>query len=269
MTLGYSIAPSQSFCYSSDQDVDALVHKLNSLRLLGFGAFQLQFQNVSYDEWHCSIDRLAFGTGPAAAAKAQARLVAKVQERLIAGHPELAPLSVVPTESHQQGASAYRTALAAKLPAAVQVAWTGVGVIPAKITAGQTADTAALFRHPLVTMDNYPVNDSTPDRLYLGPYLGRDPQVATRSAVLLTSGMQQPAASRIALATAADFGWNPTGYQPNASWQYALRALAASTLPTAAPDADSGPALAALTALAGNSSSSPLSPRSPATWPRC
>ncbi len=261
VTLGYAIAPNQSFCYSSASDLDALVGKLNALRLLGFGAFQLQFQDVSYQEWHCAGDKLAYGTGPAAAAKAQARLAAKVQDRLIAGHPELAPLSVVPTEYHQQGASAYRTALAAALPTPVQVAWTGVGVIPAKITAGQTADTAALFGHPLVTMDNYPVNDSTPDRLYLGPYTGRDPALATGSAMLLTSGMRQPAASRIALATAADFGWNPAGYQPDASWQYALRSLAATVPGATGPDAGSGPALAALTALAGNSSSSPLAPR--------
>ncbi|WP_051969546.1 beta-N-acetylglucosaminidase domain-containing protein [Kitasatospora azatica] len=257
VTLGYAIAPSQTFCYSSRADQDALIAKLDRLRELGFAAFQLRFDNVSYDEWHCGGDRRAYGTGPAAAAKAQAQLAVAVQTRLIDRHAELTALSVVPTEFHQQGATPYRKALAGALPPAVQLAWSGVGVLPGKITAGQTADTATLFDHPLVTMDNYPVNDSTPDRLYLGPYTGRDPEVARRSAMLLTSGMRQAAASRIPLATAADFAWNPTGYQSDASWQYALRTLAADATPGTATDA--GPALAALTALAGNSSSSPLS----------
>ncbi|MEV7782670.1 beta-N-acetylglucosaminidase domain-containing protein [Kitasatospora sp. NPDC088351] len=256
VTLGYSIDPGQSFCYSSGRDADALVAKLDGLRKLGFTAFQLQFLDVSYDEWHCGDDRSRYGTGPAAAAKAQAELVAKVQDRLIAKNPGLAPLTVVPTEYHQQGTTPYRKALAAALPAGVQVAWSGVGVIPEKITGAQAAETGDLYGHPLVTMDNYPVNDATPDRLFLGAYTGRDPGVATRSAAMLTGAMRQPVASRIALATAGDFAWNPSGYKPDESWQAALRSLAGPTGGGATP---AGAALAAVTALAGNSSSSPLS----------
>ncbi|MFJ2192483.1 beta-N-acetylglucosaminidase domain-containing protein [Kitasatospora sp. NPDC087861] len=256
VTLGYAIDPGQSLCFSSGKDVDALVAKLDGLRKLGFTAFQLQFLDVSYDEWHCGDDRDEYGTGPAAAAKAQAELVRKVQDRLIAKNPGLAPLSVVPTEYHQQGATPYRKALAAALPDGVQVAWSGVGVIPEKITGAQAADTGALYGHPLVTMDNYPVNDASPDRLFLGAYTGREPELATRSAVMLTGAMQQPVASRIALATAGDFAWNPTGYKPEDSWQAAVRSLAG---PTGAGSTPAGSALSAVTALAGNSSSSPLS----------
>lgn len=256
VTLGYAVDPGQSFCFSSGKDVDALVAKLDGLRALGFSAFQLQFLDVSYDEWHCSDDRSTYGTGPAAAAKAQAALAAKVQDRLISKNPGLAPLSIVPTEYHQSGSTPYRKALADALPAGVQVAWSGVGVIPEKITGAQASDTAGLYGHPLVTMDNYPVNDANPDRLYLGAYTGRDPEVASRSAVMLTGAMQQPVASRIALSTAGDFAWNPAAYKPDESWQAALRTMAG---PTGASATPAGSALAAVTALAGNSSSSPLS----------
>ncbi|MEU8922333.1 beta-N-acetylglucosaminidase domain-containing protein [Kitasatospora sp. NPDC048545] len=256
VALGYAIDPGQSLCFSSGKDVDALVAKLDGLRKIGFTAFQLQFLDVSYDEWHCDDDRDEYGTGPAAAAKAQAELVKTVQDRLIAKNPGLAPLSVVPTEYHQQGATPYRKALAAALPAGVQVAWSGVGVIPEKITAAQASDTADLYGHPLVTMDNYPVNDANPDRLFLGAYTGRDPGVATRSAVMLTGAMQQPVASRIAISTAGDFAWNPVGYKSDESWQAAVRSLAG---PTGAGATPAGTALPAVTALAGNSTSSPLS----------
>ncbi|NEE57561.1 hypothetical protein G3M55_75065, partial [Streptomyces sp. SID8455] len=74
-------------------------------------------------------------------------------------HPGGAPLSVLPTEFYQDGATDYRTALAAELDDRVQVAWTGVGVVPKKITGRELAGARAAFRHPLVTMDNYPVND--------------------------------------------------------------------------------------------------------------
>ncbi|WP_282202793.1 beta-N-acetylglucosaminidase domain-containing protein [Kitasatospora fiedleri] len=247
VTVAYSVAPGQSFCFSSGKDVDALVAKLDGLRRLGVRAFQLDFLNVSYDEWHCGADRRKFGTGPVAAAKAQSGLIAAVQERLVAGHRELAPLSVVPTEYLKQGSTPYRAALAAGLPGAVQVAWSGGSAIPKQVTGEQIGATAGLFGRRLVTMDNYPVNDSAPDRLFLGGYDGRDPEVARRSAVLLTSAMSQPVASRIPLATAADFGWQPDGYRPDRSLAGALRLLTA------------GPAQrAAAAALAGNSASSPL-----------
>ncbi|KDN82600.1 beta-N-acetylglucosaminidase domain-containing protein [Kitasatospora cheerisanensis] len=247
VTAAYSVAPGQSFCFSSGKDLDALVGKLDALRRTGFRAFQLDFVNVSYDEWHCGADRRKFGTGPVAAAKAQAAVVAAVQKRLMAPHPELAPLSVVPTEYQKQGSTPYRSALAAALPAEVQVVWSGGAVIAKQVTGTQLADTAGLFRRPLVTLDNYPVNDSAPDRLFLAGYGGREAEVAQRSAVLLTSAMSQPVASRIPLATAADFGWQPAGYQPEQSLSSALRLLTA------------GPAQqAAVAALAGNSASSPL-----------
>lgn len=248
VTLAYAIDPSESFCFSSGEDVDALVAKLDSLRQLGFQAFQLQFLGVSYNEWHCDDDHDKYGDGPVAAAKAQAALVAKVQERLIAKHPELAPLSVMPTEYQKQGATPYRSTLASALPQGVQVVWSGGSAMADKVTSSQISDTAGLFGRPLITLDNYPANDSTPERLFLGGYTGRDPDVAQRSAVLLTSAMNQPYVSRIPLATAADFAWKPNGYQPVNSWQAALRSLAGGD-PTR---------LAAFTALAGNSSSSRL-----------
>ncbi|MFJ8046268.1 beta-N-acetylglucosaminidase domain-containing protein [Kitasatospora sp. NPDC096147] len=244
VTLGYSIDPGQSFCYSSGKDVDALLAKLAGLRELGFEAFQLEFLDVSFDEWHCGTDRRGFGTGPEAAAKAQAALVGKVRERLTKGK---LPLTVVPTDYQKAAVSPYRRALTAALPQDVQVAWSGGAVIPAKVSGAATAEAARAAGRPLVTLDGYPANDSAPERLFLGAYQGREAGVASGSAVLLTAAMEQPVASRVPLATAADFGWNPGGYQPAESWRAALRPLAGT------PEG-----LAALTALAGHSSSSVL-----------
>ncbi|MFF4651366.1 beta-N-acetylglucosaminidase domain-containing protein [Streptomyces sp. NPDC001380] len=251
---GYALAPGQSLCYTSDDDVRALVAKLESLWGLGFRSFQLQFPDVSYDEWHCRADRSAYGTGPEAAARAQGRLVRRVLDGLAAVHggQGAAPLTVMPTEYHQVGATPYRRALAKELPPSVQVAWTGVGVVPRRIGADQLRGTAAVLAHPLVTMDNYPVNDWSEDRLYLGPYTGREAGVATGSAALLVNAMEQPVASRIALSTAADYAWNPVGYDPAASWRGALRTLA---------DGSGAAAGEALRTLAANSASSPLDGR--------
>ncbi|MFF3289604.1 beta-N-acetylglucosaminidase domain-containing protein [Streptomyces sp. NPDC003023] len=250
VTLAWAVAPAQSMCLADAGDVKALTRKIDAMWALGFRSFQLQFQDVSYSEWHCSKDEETFGSGPEAAAEAHARVAGQVARHLAERHPEAEPLSVMPTEFYQEGATDYRSALAEQLDGTVRVAWTGVGVVPRTITGRELAGARDAFEHPLVTMDNYPVNDYAQDRLFLGPYTGREPAVATGSAALLTNAMEQAAASRIPLFTAADYAWNPKGYRPQESWRAALDDLAGG-------DAE---ALEALRALAGNDASSILDP---------
>ncbi len=248
VTLGWAVAPGQAMCLSSADDLRALRRKVDAMWALGVRSFQLQFQDVSYSEWHCAADAETFGTGPQAAAKAQAGVANALARHLAERHPGAAPLSLMPTEFYQDGATAYRSALAAALNDRVEVAWTGVGVVPRTITGGELSAAREAFGHPLVTMDNYPVNDYAQDRIFLGPYTGREPAVATGSAALLANAMEQPLASRIPLFTAADYAWNPRDYRPAQSWEAAIDDLAGGD-PTAR---------AALRTLAGNAASSLL-----------
>ncbi|WP_431044439.1 beta-N-acetylglucosaminidase domain-containing protein [Streptomyces sp. P1-3] len=264
VTMAWAVAPDQNFCFSSDKDVKALTRKIDAMWALGMRGFQLQFQDISYTEWHCLNDRSVYGSGPRAAAEAQARVANVVAAHLADRYAGAAPLSLLPTEYYQDGATDFRRALAERLDDRVEVAWTGVGVVPRTITGGELAGAREAFGHPLLTMDNYPVNDYAQDRIFLGPYTGRDPAVATGSTALLANAMEQPKVSRIPLFTAADFAWNPRGYRPHASWLAAIDDLAG-------PDEGTR---AALRALAGNDASSVLSdkesaylaPRIDALW---
>lgn len=261
VTLGWAVSPGQGLCFSSEEDRRALLRKLDAMRALGFSAFQLRFEDVSYSEWHCDQDARTYGSGPRAAARAQAELANAAARHLSERHPDVEPLSVMPTEFYQDGATAYRSALAEKLSPDVQVAWTGVGVVPRTITGGELAAARSAFQqHPLVTMDNYPVNDYAQDRVFLGPYRGREPAVAAGSAALLTNAMKQPTASRIPLFTAADYAWNPKDYDPQKSWHAAIDSVSA---PSGGQGGSAGRAnaretRAAVHALAGNDASSVL-----------
>ncbi|MDX3849291.1 beta-N-acetylglucosaminidase domain-containing protein [Streptomyces sp. AK02-01A] len=248
VTLAWAVAPAQAMCMASDKDLRDLTRKIDAMWALGVRAVQLQFQDVSYSEWHCRLDEETFGSGPEAAAKAQARVANAVAAHLADRHAGAEPLTVMPTEYYQDGVTDYREALADALDQRVQVAWTGVGVVPRTITGRELAGARAAFGHPLVTMDNYPVNDYEQSRIFLGPYTGREPAVAAGSVALLANAMEQPSASRIPLFTAADYAWNPRGYRPRESWQAAIDDLAGK---------DTG-AREALRALAGNDASSIL-----------
>ncbi|MFD6337513.1 beta-N-acetylglucosaminidase domain-containing protein [Streptomyces sp. NPDC060131] len=250
VTLAWAVSPAQSMCMTSDADLKALIRKIDAMWALGVRAFQLQFQDVSYSEWHCGQDAETFGSGPGAAAEAQTRVANAVAGHLADRYGGAEPLTVMPTEYYQDGATDYRTALADALDARVRVAWTGVGVVPRTITGRELMGARAAFRHPLVTMDNYPVNDYEQGRLFLGPYTGRQPAVASGSVGLLANAMEQASASRIPLFTAADYAWNPRGYQPQESWRAAIDDLAG----------EDEEAREALGVLAGNDASSILSP---------
>ncbi|WP_344296344.1 beta-N-acetylhexosaminidase family protein, partial [Streptomyces synnematoformans] len=255
VTLAWAVAPGQNFCFSSARDRKDLLAKADAMWALGVRAFQLQFHDVSYSEWACEEDADEYGSGPEAAARAQAETANALAAHLSRRHPGAAPLSLLPTEYYQDGATDYRSALAGELDERVEVAWSGVGAVPKEISGGQLRGAQAAFGgHPLVTQDNYPVNDYARDRIFLGPYDGRDPAVAAGSAGLLAGAMEQPAASRVPLFTVADYAWNPRAYDPDAAWRAAVRDLAAD-----APDPEA--AGAALAALAGNSASSELGAR--------
>ena len=59
--------------------------------------------------------------------------------------------------------------------------------------------------------------------LHIGPYRGRDPHLWRASTGIVANGMELFEASRIPFATIADYLRDPEGYDPEASWQRAMR----------------------------------------------
>ncbi|WP_205304214.1 beta-N-acetylglucosaminidase domain-containing protein [Nonomuraea montanisoli] len=105
--------------------------------------------------------------------------------------------------------------------------------------------------------DNFPVNDFDFTRVFLGPLTGRDTRLdAVPPAGMTANPMVHAAASRLALATVADYAWQPAAYDPARSHERAVRLVpgAAELAPLVEacsswpPSADQSPALSALCA---------------------
>jgi hyaluronoglucosaminidase len=104
----------------------------------------------------------------------------------------------------------------------VQLLWSGPGPVNSRLTAGTAADfTGHVGRTPWLC-DNYPDNRFAPRKLFLGPYQGRDPELAQHLSGVTAVPMQQALASQVPLATVADFLWDPEGYDPETAWERAL-----------------------------------------------
>ncbi|MGW0945672.1 beta-N-acetylglucosaminidase domain-containing protein [Streptomyces sp. NPDC002623] len=222
----YALSPGLSVCYSSDADVAALVRKFASLYDIGVRSFAIPLDDISYTKWNCPADEERFGSGGGAAGAAQAELLNRVWHDFSAGRTGLQPLEMVPTEYSDLADTPYKKALREQLDPDVVVEWTGVGVIAPTVTAAQLRQARTVYGHPILLWDNYPVNDYVTSRLLLGPYTGREADVAREAVGVTANPMVQGEASRLALFTSAAYLWNPDGYDPRAAFLASVDDLA-------------------------------------------
>ncbi|HEX6445174.1 MAG TPA: beta-N-acetylglucosaminidase domain-containing protein, partial [Streptosporangiales bacterium] len=241
----YAISPGLSVCYSSDADEQALVAKLQSIWDIGVRSFAIPLDDISYTNWNCDQDQARFGTGGGAAGQAQAYLLNRVQHDFVDTHTGANRLEMVPTEYSNVSDSPYKTAIREQLDKKIIVEWTGVGVVPATITAQQSKQAEDVFGHDILIWDNFPVNDYTPNRLLLGPYTGREAGVLDHVVGVTANPMIEAEPSKISEFTSGAFLWNPGGYDADTAWLAALHYLG-------------GPAWQALKVFAENNHSSIL-----------
>ncbi|QNP74622.1 beta-N-acetylglucosaminidase domain-containing protein [Streptomyces roseirectus] len=222
----YALSPGLSVCYSSPDDIAALVRKFASLYDIGVRSFAIPLDDISYTKWNCAADEARFGTGGGAAGTAQSYLLNEAWAAFSEGRPGLGPLEMVPTEYSDLADSPYKTALREHLGEDVVVEWTGTATIPPVITTAQVEQARQVYGHPVLVWDNYPVNDYVTTRLLLGPYTGREPGVATAAVGVTANPMVQAEASKLALFTSAAYLWNPHAYDPRKAFLASVRDLA-------------------------------------------
>ncbi|HUF83480.1 MAG TPA: protein O-GlcNAcase, partial [Acidimicrobiia bacterium] len=207
--FGFAISPGLDIDYGDVGDRDALLAKLTPLVDAGVAWFVLALDDIP--------------PRPDLAAD-QAGLAAWLLEALRARNRDVA-LALVPTEYVGTRPTPYLRDLAQRLPTELEdVMWTGPTVCSPAITADHARQWADALdgRQPLL-WDNYPVNDGPMERaLHLGPYRGRPPELSDALAGVLCNPMIQPHASRVALATAADYLADPAHYDPAAAWAGAI-----------------------------------------------
>lgn len=222
--VGFAVAPGLSIEYGSATDRRALQAKLDRFADLGARFFCLALDDVPSELAH-EADRDRFGS----LATAHADLANAVDGAL----PEDATLWLVPTDYAGTADSPYLETLGAELNETIEVGWTGRSVVSPQIRAEEAAARARCLGRRLLVWDNYPVNDG-PMRnvLHLGPYTGRDAELAAHVSGILLNPMEWPRASGPGLSTAGAYMADPRAYRPEEAWERAAREAAAE-----APDA--------------------------------
>jgi len=227
----FAISPGLSICYSSDEDFQRLLDKFEAVYDIGVRHFNVALDDIDYTEWHCPEDPARFGTGPAGAGRAQSHLLNRVVGEFVETHEGVERLQMVPTEYYNTSDSPYKRVLREELDPSVIVEWTGVGVVPPRITKEQAEEAVEVFGHDVLVWDNYPVNDYAAGQLLLGPFNGREAGLSGVLYGLHANPMNQAEASKIPLFTVADYVWNDADYEPQRSLEASLDHLAGGDKP--------------------------------------
>ncbi|MCW5893895.1 MAG: beta-N-acetylglucosaminidase domain-containing protein [bacterium] len=222
----WAVSPALDLRYTCADDRRALGRKLRQVARAGVRRFALFFDDVP-DGLVDAGDVARFGgrEGPAVA-RAHAALANGVDRWLRRrGLPGLALM--VPTDYAGNACSAYDVELGRRLRRGIPIAWTGSGVFAQTITGAEArARAACLGAHPIVLWDNFPVNDTVlANSLHLGPFAGRDPDLADALAGHLLNPMTQPYASLVALGSAARYFAMPATYDAESAWVASLAEL--------------------------------------------
>jgi hyaluronoglucosaminidase len=224
MDFWYTIGPGLSMAYSSEEDVAALQRKLLQIAGLGIRYFGLLFDDIPEQLQH-DADLKMFDTLP----EAHASVANQLYRSLLAEMPDLR-FAVCPTQYSGAGNEPYITELGELVDPRIEMLWTGPQICSRELSLRDAALLERTVSRPVLYWDNYPVNDCEMiHELHIGPYRGRDPHLYRASIGIVANGMEYPESSKISLITVADYLWNPEAYDPESSWDHALRTVVGET----------------------------------------
>jgi hyaluronoglucosaminidase len=198
------MAPGLSFDYLDEKDYAALLGKLAAFRDMGCRVLALLMDDIPPRlPAHCRGRFASLG-------EAHGRLLGRLQLDLNRGGRKCR-LWFCPTVYTDQFATGpvardpYLTDLAALIPRDIPLLWTGPGIISERLTAGNLRAVSRLFRGNLLLWDNLYANDYCPQKLFVGPYRGRSPELQSLTRGILLNPTGLPATDRFLLDLLAAF----------------------------------------------------------------
>ena len=212
------MAPGLSYDYLSADDYRVLLSKLRDFQRLGCRTLALLMDDIQpVLPRNC---RKAFST----LGEAHGLLLQKLYSDLRAtgGDARLWFCPTVYTDQFAAGPvekDAYLSDLAATMPKAVTLMWTGPRIVSKNLEGPALATLAGMFGGNVVLWDNLYANDYCPNKIFLGPFAGRTRETWSLTRGLLLNPTGLPATDKLLLDLLAD---NRRGLPPGKAWRAAL-----------------------------------------------
>jgi len=216
----FAISPGLSIRYSRDDDFETLTKKVETVRKMSVKWFGLFLDDIPMKLQH-EEDKQTFKS----LAEAQAHLTNRLLKFLRSKNRETV-LILCPTQYTGISATPYLKTLGSGTDPDVFIMWTGRKVCSPQITCNHADGFGAAIKRKPFIWDNYPVNDYNRFRLFLGPVRGRPKGLHKHVSGFVSNPMNEAEVSKIPLLTIADYLSDPENYDPEQSWEKALRKVA-------------------------------------------
>ena len=214
----YAISPGLDMVYSSEDDYQALLDKMEAMTGLGITHVALFLDDVpetlNHEDDLAQFDNLG---------EAHVHVINRLYEDLKQRGTRLVVCPTTYTDAW--GNRDYVYTLGEGVPEEVPLFWTGTDVAISHITAEEARNWGEKMQRKPLIWDNFPVNDYDSWRVFLGPLEGRDPDLAKTTTGIVANPMNQPYASMIPMATVAYYALDPYNYEPEPARDRALNEL--------------------------------------------
>lgn len=204
----YALSPGLDMKFGNgyEKDLDSLFNKCESMYDIGVRDFAILLDDI-----------------PTLDANGHAKLVNDFQNKFVKTHEGCSDLIMITTEYCDAFITSYSSEIAPLIQEDIKVMWTGASVIPDKINEKTLKRATELMGRKLFIWWNFPVNDTMPNNLFLGPCEGLGKNINEAINGLVSNPMNQGYASMLPLLTTADFLWNSEGYDKDESLESAVR----------------------------------------------
>lgn len=217
VVYGFSLSPGVSSAYVSQKSQDVLCQKFATMQDMGVSFFGLFYDDIMPVMGHPD-DLSAFsGLG-----EAQCYQTNKVLSFLKA-RGQVDMFFFCPTQYAGTAHTRYVDQIAHGLDPSVVVGWTGPTICSYEIPLDATETFVNMIQHPVSIGDNHPVAGGN----CMGALRNRDPDLAKVCDGFLSNPVSHSEiVSEIAVATMADYEWNPDEYDPDWSLERSLTSFA-------------------------------------------
>lgn len=217
----YCLSPGLDMRYSSEEDFSIMLEKFRQMFSAGIRHFGLFFDDIPMTLLH-EDDQQRYDSLASAHADVTLRLWEQLQS-----WSEENRLVICPTLYNGLGNEPYIVDLGRFLPQEIMIFWTGRFVCSPYLTEGDAAKFVEWTGHRPLYWDNYPVNDlAMANELHIGPLVHRDPDLYRHAHGYVANAMELVESSKIPLITTGHYLLHPESYDPEKSWQQAIKEIA-------------------------------------------
>lgn len=218
MDFYWCIAPGLSIKYSDEAEFDTLIAKTKQLYSIGIRRFGLLLDDID-EELEFEEDKALYGE----TVNAHIQLINRYYSALLEIDSSI-KLTVCPTLYHGKGNEYYISKLGQNISPFVSVFWTGKDICSREISSFDALKFIECTHHKPLYWDNYPVNDcSMFNEMHISPIINRDTDLYKYSDGIISNCMEYAECSKIPLITIADYLWDSESYNPQVSWENAIK----------------------------------------------